>query len=414
MLSFDNARRIASINHSGAKTVGKMHKEESDLMMELTWDNDIQSRVCYIYDYFHDNQKDRKSHMTYENTTKTRIDAKFITKTSQSVDKDQVEYYVQFKPSQKTEFTVGDELYYFERDYRDRYGNNDFIGMYIDIPDDNDVYRKWIIVKKEIANQFVKYLVLPINYELMWIEISGKERIKRKMWCVLRSQNSYNSGLWTDRHITATENQKKCILPLNTISESISYKKPNNENLRVVVSALVKKPQTWQISKVENTNEIGIQIITLYQDTFNPHTDYVNLETKEMYADYYYQSTEPIHVYDTDTIVKDSKSAEILASTNTIKIGGSYKLLSAVVKNEDGNDITDNYCDAIFEWSCGIKYDDELDESKRTWLDVKEFNKIKLKFSNDRSYLGKILEVRCKIIMGDEILSSSTEFNLIV
>ena len=191
MLSFDNARRIASINHNGAKTVGKMHKEESDLMMELTWDNDVQSRVCYIYDYFHDNQKDIKSHMTYENTTKTKIDAKFIAKTSQSVDKDQVEYYVQFKPSQKTEFTVGDELYYFERDYRDRYGNNDFIGMYIDIPDDNDVYRKWIIVKKEIANQFVKYLVLPINYELMWIEISGKERIKRRMWCVLRSQNSY-------------------------------------------------------------------------------------------------------------------------------------------------------------------------------------------------------------------------------
>ena len=198
------------------------------------------------------------------------------------------------------------------------------------------------------------------------------------------------------------------------MSESISYKKPNNENLRVIVSALVKKPQTWQISKVENTNEIGIQLITLYQDIFNPHTDYVNLETKEMYADYYYQSTEPIHVSDTDTIVKDSKSAEILASTNTIKIGGSYKLLSAVVKNEDGNDITDNYCDAIFEWYCGIKYDDELDESKRTWLSVKEFNKIKLKFSNDRSYLGKILEVRCKIIMGDEILSSSTEFNLIV
>lgn len=196
------------------------------------------------------------------------------------------------------------------------------------------------------------------------------------------------------------------------MSESISYKKPNNENLRVIVSALVKKPQAWQISKVENTNEIGIQLITLYQDSFNPHTDYVNLEKKEMYADYYSKSTEPIS--DTDTIVKDCKSAEILASTNTIKIGGSYKLLSIVVKDENGNDITDNYCDAILEWSCGIKYDDELEESKRTWLDLKEFNKIKLKFSNDRSYLGKTLEVRCKIIMGDEILNSTTEFNLIV
>ena len=43
----------------------------------------------------------------------------------------------------------------------------------------------------------------------------------------------------------------------------------------------------WTISKVENANELGIQMLTLYQDFFNEHTDYVNLETGEMYADYY-------------------------------------------------------------------------------------------------------------------------------
>lgn len=201
-------------------------------------------------------------------------------------------------------------------------------------------------------------------------------------------------------------------MPLNVISENISYKKSNNENLRVIVSALIKEPQTWQVSKVENTNEIGIQIITLYQDAFNPHTDYVNLETKEMYADYYYNSSEPKADFCTDNEIK-TKTLKIGSSTNTIKIGGSYKMLTASVFDENNIDITENYCDAVFEWDCSIKYD-ELDNDKRTWLYVKEYNKIKLKFSNDRSYLGKILEVRCKIILGSEILSSSTDFNLIV
>ena len=191
MPTFETARRIASVKTNAAKTIGQIHKEQSDFIMEETWDNDLQSKICYIYDYFHDDQKHLKSHMTYKNTTKTKIDAKFIIKSYQSIDKDQVEYYIQFKPSQKTEFCLGDELFYFEKEYRSRYGNNDFVGLFCDVPDDRGVYHKWMIVKKEIANQFVKYLVLPCNYEFMWIERNGQEKIKRRMWAVLRSQNSY-------------------------------------------------------------------------------------------------------------------------------------------------------------------------------------------------------------------------------
>ena len=74
MPSFETARRIASVKNNGAKTIGQIHKEESDWLMEETWDNDIQSKVCYIYDFFRDDQPELKDHMTYENTTKTRID----------------------------------------------------------------------------------------------------------------------------------------------------------------------------------------------------------------------------------------------------------------------------------------------------------------------------------------------------
>lgn len=198
MPSLSTARRIASMRNNGAKTIGQIHKEQSDFTMEETWDNDIQSRVCYIYDYFHDDQPHLKSHMTYDNTTKTRIDAKLIVKSYQSIDKDQVEYYLQFKPSQPIEFTENDELYYFETEYRNRYGNDFPIGMFIDVPNDRMVYEKWLICRRESALQFTKYLILPCNYYLTWIERNKNERIKRRMWSVLRNQNSYTIGVYTD------------------------------------------------------------------------------------------------------------------------------------------------------------------------------------------------------------------------
>ena len=82
-------------------TLGEKLKSDSDLIMEETFWNDPQSKICYIYDYFHDNEPDKNVGMTYENTTKTRIDAKFIVKSYQSLDKDQVEYYCNFVLAKK-------------------------------------------------------------------------------------------------------------------------------------------------------------------------------------------------------------------------------------------------------------------------------------------------------------------------
>lgn len=174
-------------------TLGEKLKSDSDMLMELTWDSDIQSKICYIYDFYHDDQPRLAEGMTYDNTTKTRIDAKFIVKSYQSMDKDQVDYYIQFKPSQAVRFSENDELYYFETDYKSVYGNTFPVGEYIDIPDNRGVYHKWLICREEKANQFPKYLVLPCDYELCWIETNGKDRIKRRMWSVLRMQSSYIS-----------------------------------------------------------------------------------------------------------------------------------------------------------------------------------------------------------------------------
>ena len=130
MPNLSTARR-ASITKKESPVMGQQFKEHSDFLMEELWWDDISSKVCYIYDFFHDDQPSLKDHMTYSHTTKTRIDAKFIVKSYQSIDKDQVEYYLQFRPSQKMEFDQSDELYYFETEYRQRYGVEFPIGVNI-------------------------------------------------------------------------------------------------------------------------------------------------------------------------------------------------------------------------------------------------------------------------------------------
>lgn len=399
MPSLQTARRVANAKNNGAKTIGQIYKEQSDWVMEQTWDNDIQSKICYIYDFYHDDQPRLAEGMTYENTTKTRIDAKFIVKSYQSMDKDQVDYYIQFKPTQKTHFSEGDELYYFETDYRKKYHNDNFIGLFIDIPNDENIYEKWMILRTEPANQFPKYLILKCNYELMWIENNGTEKIKRRMWSVLKMQSSYNSGLWTDLRFTSQENQDKVWLPLNPITEKIWYTNESSKNMRVLVSSFTDNAIAWQISKVENAQPLGVQKLTLYQDFFDQHRDYIEKDSDGniigMWASYFDSEIVPTDP-STPTTPPSSITARISASTSTIKVGGSYKNLTVNLFNDSNEDITTEYADATFTWACSIDNEDWTD--KVTWRVGTEYNRKKVNFPNDTSVIGKILSVKCEIV----------------
>lgn len=409
MPSLQTARRVANAKNNGAKTIGQIYKEQSDWAMEQTWDNDIQSKICYIYDFYHDDQPRLAEGMTYENTTKTRIDAKFIVKSYQSMDKDQVDYYIQFKPTQKTHFSEGDELYYFETDYRKKYHNDNFIGLFIDIPNDENIYEKWMILRTEPANQFPKYLILKCNYELMWIENNGTEKIKRRMWSVLKMQSSYNSGLWTDLRFTSQENQDKVWLPLNPITEKIWYTNESSKNMRVLVSSFTDNAIAWQISKVENAQPLGVQKLTLYQDFFDQHRDYIEKDSDGniigMWASYFDSEIAPTDPT-TPTTPPSSITAKISASTSTIKVGGSYKNLTVNLFNDSNEDITTEYADATFTWTCSIDNEDWTD--RVTWRAGTEYNQKKVKFPNDTSVIGKTLTIKCIVTKNVVVIESDS------
>lgn len=396
---------------SQGNTIGQILKQQSDDIMEQTFENDIATKTCYIYDHFHDDfftdehgiTRSLAEGMTYENTNKTKIDVKFIIKSYQSMDKDQVEYYLMFRPSQPVRFNEGDDLYYYETDFRKRYSATFPIGLWVDLPDDRGVYHKWLICRNEPANQFPKYLILPANYELMWVEKNNEKRIKRRMWCVLRQQMSYTSGVYVDRVFGHTDNQNKLILPMNSITEKFWYTDDDSKNMRIIVSALMENPTVWKITKCESASPLGLQKLTLYTNFFNEHTDYVNLETGEMYANYFDSEIAPTDP-STPTTPPSSITARISASTSTIKVGGSYKNLTVNLFNDSNEDITTEYADATFTWTCSIDNEDWTD--KVTWRVGTEYNQKKVKFPSDASTIGKILSIKCEIVKDNLLIES--------
>lgn len=396
-------RKIKVNTYSTGKsypTLGEKLKSDSDKIMELTWNNDIQSKICYIYDFYHDDQPRLAEGMTYENTTKTRIDAKFIVKSYQSMDKDQVDYYVQFRPSQSIRFPEDDELYYFETDYKTIYGNTFPIGLYLDIPDDRNVYHKWLICREEKANQFPKYLVLPCDYELCWIETNGKDRIKRRMWSVLRMQSSYTIGQYTDRVFTRTDNQNKIWLPLNKLTEKFWYTNSEDTTMRIVVSAPTEHPLIWACTKIENIQPIGIQKLTIYQTVWSDNRDYIEKDSDGniigMWANYFDSEIPPA---DPDTKPTPSPVTNILAiitsSASSIKVGGSYRTLNIKLSNDSDEDVTDTFGDSKsnFEWHFEI----DGEEYKGIIRNDISFCQMKIKFPDNYDYVGKVLTIYCTI-----------------
>lgn len=409
MSAYDFYQRKMKVNGNSTgksySTLGEKLKSDSDMVMELTWDNNEQSKLCYIYDWKHDDSPNMNIGMTYENTTKTPIDAKILVSKYGSIDKDSPILQCQFKPSQKEYFTETDELFYME-EYRQKYHLDDiFVGMYLDVPDKKGVYHRHLICMKDVEQNFQKYFILPCDYFLQWIQTKADKRYKRSMWCVLKSQSSYNSGIWVDNVTASQQNQELLFIPTNEVSDTIYYvSEDNNNNQRLIVdipnySIENWTPNTWVVSKVERVNVRGRTKLTLYQKPFNSNTDYIEKDENGIITGLwanYFGSTVP-----TDPYTKPTPSpvtnilATITSSASSIKVGGSYRTLNIKLSNNSDEDITDTFGDSKsnFEWHFEI----DGEEYKGIIRNDISFCQMKIKFPDNYDYVGKVLTVYCTI-----------------
>lgn len=309
------------LNASGTH-MGDALKKQSDMIMDKTFTRDIAYRKCFI---------DGKP-----------IDAKYIVHTYYTISKDAVDYHLQFRP-----------------------GVHYPIGTYIDVPDDIGEYHTWLIVARSDEPQFVKYNILKCNWTFRWMDGD----IVRECLGVLRSRNSYNSGLWLDYYMTIPENQNQFIVPTNEITQTIDY------NTRFLISDNKIHPIAWEVSKREDMFPTGVTWITLKQSLFNP--DWDNMEL--MIANYFKRNNkEPAEG------CEDKEYKIVYSGTPHIKAGGSFKTYELIPSEN---------C----TWNIiGI------DESK---LETKiNSNIISIKILSDYSLIGTVFKLNA--VIDEEVVAS--------
>ena len=166
-----------------SSSIGNAHKQQSDMIMEATWDRDIDSRIGYFYDQAHDDEFQVKDNLHPEKSkTKIPVEIKLFEIEYNSLSKDEVAYHIMFKPSYKP------NIPYYDEEFAEPLDAIFPVGLYVDAADSKGIFHRWLVVGqyRHYSNQFPTYLVLPCDHKLQWIY----KNKKYESWCVLRSQNS--------------------------------------------------------------------------------------------------------------------------------------------------------------------------------------------------------------------------------
>ena len=393
---------------------GQSKKNQADTIVETTWYEDLATRTCYLYDYYHDNEPLKLDDLHPDERIQVPVDIKYIVNSSQTFAKDAVTYHIMFKPSEEGR---DDLVSYYKECFIDRYDATFPVGLYIAIPDSKGIYNRWLVVDKANYNdpQFPTYEVLRCDKIFEWVYGGYKHRCPG----VLRSQNSYNSGVWVDYMFESPEDQQKAILPLNRMTENLFY------NLRMIIdNRVLTEPRTWRITKVNRIAPNGNVMLTFAQDQFDAHRDYIEYEDEEkkkvigQWADYYtnggvipQEETEPdtsIYCEVTTTGVKP-----------TLKLNDRYKLFTVKFYRQ-GESI--NFKRGT--WSFSMVDPEKKINTKlfdpSTLLSIKypsddpklQDNQIKIKFIGDITYVDWTLVVTYTESETGHDLSNSLEVNI--
>ena len=161
----------ASFLSSRGRNLSEIRKNYADQIMDITFTGDIGYKRVFILD------PDDGWHYT---------DAKYIKHSNVSMAKDQIDHFLQFRP--KEHHPVGTYVFIPDDDSFDLDINeND--------PLNGDVSNLWMIVGRDDANQFVRYMVLKINWKFRWVYGHGDRKGIYSCWGCARNANSYTSRI---------------------------------------------------------------------------------------------------------------------------------------------------------------------------------------------------------------------------
>lgn len=364
----------------GGHSNGDQHRHNAQGIIENTWYDDPAHCVGWFYDYYHDDEPDKNTGLHPElSKTKIPIEIKYILSSYRSLEKDEVDSRIMFKPS------FIPNIPYYKEYFEDTTQSIFPSGLYVDIKNQKGIWERWLVISTAdaINHDFPTWSILPCGHRFQWM-FAGK---KCQVWGVERSQSSYTSGVWRDYRVETIDNITKCIMPYNDITKDFFY------NNRIIISTDLYEPLAWRVTKVEPFAHRGNIMYTLKQDKWDDNHDYIEKDgnkTIGMWADYFSESNLPTHNDEEPNSDTTGDYAEITYGgiDPHIKVNGSYKKLTITYYNVNKINIDQTPGD----WFYSVDDKDVSNLVKVLYTD--DPNCIKVKWLGDETYLGKVLTIK--------------------
>lgn len=302
------------LNNKG-KNLSEVRKKDSAMVVNATFTGDTGYKKVYLLD--------PKQGWIW-------TDAKYSEHSKQSIAKDDVDYYLQFRPFEH--HPVGTYVFVpndtsTEIGFADENPENPFKDAnFEDIFNNGNL---WMLVDRNNGTEFVRYMILQCNWLFKWI--SRYKGVKQVMSCygITRTQSSYTSGIWTDQYSTALDTVTASWLPDiyylfgdNFADYGFDDTRYITHDLRLMLTTNKIHPQCWRITKVNELQPKGILKLVVKEDEFDEKKDNVDL----MLCNYYDEDGDVI----TDPIIPEEPDVE---KTSTI-YSASLNENNELVKND--------------------------------------------------------------------------------
>jgi len=253
---------------SHGTTMGQVKRNQSDVLMNSTFTRDPAYKKVYIL---------TKDGWKWE-------DAKYQTHSAPSIQKDPVDYYLQFRP--KTHYPIGS--YVIVPD--DTNANNNLTEEELINPFSQPTKNRtqwWIIVGRDEAPAYVRYMILKCDWELRWV-YGGKLMTS---WGCSKLASSYTSGVWVDNVSASLDdltsiwiNDPRYVYGDKTEEFGMCDTRSIMHGQRFFMSNNDLDPKIYEVTKIKDINPQGIIKLSIKQDEFDVKRDNLELHVCDYYS----------------------------------------------------------------------------------------------------------------------------------
>lgn len=301
---------------SRGNTLGQVKKNQSDVIVNNTFTSDPNYKRVYIL---------TKDGWKWE-------DAKYQLHSSPSVSNNSVDYYLQFRP--KVHYPIGSYVIVPDDTSPDVNLTKDEINNPFIQPVENRS-QWWIIVGRDEANAYVRYMMLKCDWDFKWV-YKGK---LMSCWACSRNVSGVSSGISNHEYSTSVENLFSSWLPDTYFTYGdkleelgLCNTRTIKHNQRFFYSNNDLDPKIYQVTNIVDIVPQGIIKLSIKQDEFNSERDNVELRVCDYYSDGGDILIEIPKVEESDSNkwssirwLSTDKSGELIDGVETnIEIGATY------------------------------------------------------------------------------------------